>query len=262
MRLLLLLSLFAFVSCGFEVVDTGRRGVKTTFGKVDEQAGSLPEGLHFYNPFTSDITELNVQETRYTYDGGSYTKDMQQVSLSVVFNVAPDSTKMHQFYREIGKEWFEKIVPPIIAGNLKEVIGQYDAVTLVAQRARATREIQDSVKQQLAEKNITLLQFELADINFNDEFEQAIERKVVAVQKAEEAKNRTVEVEEKAKQSIIAAKAEAESMKIRSQALKENKGLVEYEAVQKWSGQMPTTLIIGGGMKTFQWSLLMRHETL
>ena len=34
-------------------------------------------------------------------------------------------------------------------------------------------------------------------------------------------------------------------MKIRSQALSQNQGLVAYEAVQKWNGQMP--MIVGGG---------------
>ncbi len=55
-------------------------------------------------------------------------------------------------------------------------------------------------------------------------------------------------MEENAKQQVIAAKAEAESMTIRSQALSQNKGLVEYEAVQKWDGKMPQYMLGNGTM--------------
>jgi len=64
----------------------------------------------------------------------------------------------------------------------------------------------------------------------------------------QEAKNRTVKIEEEAKQKMLIAQADAESMKIRSQALSQNKSLVEYEAVQKWNGVLPQ--IIMGGQST------------
>lgn len=66
---------------------------------------------------------------------------------------------------------------------------------------------------------------------------------MVAIQQAEEAKNKTVKIREEADQRMISAKAEAESMKIRSQALSQNKSLVEYEAVQKWDGKLPETML-------------------
>ena len=40
----------------------------------------------------------------------------------------------------------------------------------------------------------------------------------------------------------MSAQAEAESMRIRSQALSQNKSLVEYEAVQKWDGKLPVNM--------------------
>ena len=45
--------------------------------------------------------------------------------------------------------------------------------------------------------------------------------------------------QEQAKQQIISAQAQAESMRIRSNALLANPKLVEYEAVQKWDGKLP-----------------------
>ena len=65
---------------------------------------------------------------------------------------------------------------------------------------------------------------------------------MVAKQKAEEAKNRTVEVQEEAKQKVLSAEAEAKSMQIRAEALAQNKSLVSYEAVQKWDGKLPVNI--------------------
>ena len=58
-------------------------------------------------------------------------------------------------------------------------------------------------------------------------------------------KNKTQEIEEEARQKVIAVEAEAKSMQIRGDALKSNPGLVSLEAIQKWDGKAPQTLVIG-----------------
>ena len=66
---------------------------------------------------------------------------------------------------------------------------------------------------------------------------------MIAEQKAQEAVNNTKRIKEEADQKIITAKAEAEAMEIKSQALSKNKGLTEYEAVQKWDGKLPQYML-------------------
>ena len=78
------------------------------------------------------------------------------------------------------------------------------------------------------------IQFQLTNIDFDDDFENAIKEKQVAEQQALKAKNVTIQVEEQAKQTKIKAEAEAESIKIRAKSLESNPKLVEYEAVQKF----------------------------
>ena len=79
--------------------------------------------------------------------------------------------------------------------------------------------------------------------DYSEVFERAIESKVTAEQEALKAKNKTVQIEEEAKQKLISAEAEAKSMSIRANALTKNKALVDYEAVQKWDGKMPTYMM-------------------
>ncbi len=89
-------------------------------------------------------------------------------------------------------------------------------------------------------QNIT---FQFINIDYSDKFEGAIEDKVIAEQKAQEAVNNTKRIREEADQKVISAKAEAEAMEIKSQALAKNKGLTEYEAVQKWDGKLPQYML-------------------
>jgi len=226
---------------GMKIIDTGHRGVKITFGKV--QGSSLPEGIYFYNPFTSSIVELDVRELTMEGTTKGYTKDVQNVAVTYTLNYHSDPSQIHTLYETIGRDYAQKLIPQIVLGNLKEVIGQYEAVKLVSDREQANEAISVQIKESLALKMITVKNFEITNFDFNDAFENAVEAKVVAIQQAEEAKNKTVTIREEADQRLISAKAEAESMKIRSQALSQNKSLVEYEAVQKWDGKLPVTMM-------------------
>lgn len=223
--------------CGFEIVDTGHRGVETRYGKVVGE--SLPEGFYWYNPFSSSIIEMNVQTQIIQAKAETYTKDVQQAHITFAVNYNLQKDAAHLMYQEVGRNWEEVLVAQIVNGTLKSAIGKWDAVDLIANRDKATSAVEESIKTALAEKHVTITKFELADIKYDPEFEKAVEAKVTAIQRASEAENKTRQVQEEAKQSVIAAKAEAESMRIRAEALSQNKGLVDYEAVQKWDGKLP-----------------------
>ncbi len=231
---------------GFEIVDTGHRGLRITYGEVENE--SLPEGLYFYNPLSSDIEEIDVRTQVWSSETASYTRDVQAASLdfTVQYNLSQDAA--HIMYREVGVDWQNTLVPSIVLGSIKNAIGKWDAVDLIANRDKATMAIEESIKRALAEKHVIVSKFEITGIGYNKDFEQAVEDKVTAIQRAKEAENKTKQVEEEARQRIISAEAEAKSMEIRSQALSQNKGLVEYEAVQKWDGHLPTYMLGEGTM--------------
>lgn len=236
---LMLALLFALCSCGFEQVDTGYRGVKTVWGEVDLKAGSLPEGFYTYNPISTSIHEINVQTQAREIKVNTYTRDVQQANIVIRANYHLDPTKAHVMYKEVGMHWDEKLVPLTVEGDLKKVIGQYDAVILIEHRGKATEEAKTAIRSSLAMSGIILDGLEMVNIQYLKEFEKSVEDKVVASQKAVEEANRTKQIGEQAKQKIIAAEAEARSMTIRAQALMANAKLVEYEAIQKWDGKLP-----------------------
>ena len=242
-KLIALPLLLLTTACGFEVVDTGYRGIETKYGKVEDV--SLEEGLYFYNPLTSNITEIDVRTQKWELATSVYTKDVQQAKLTGAINYNLDKTKAHVVFEEAGRDWAAVLIPQVVEGAIKNVIGKWDAVDLVANRDKAAATIKEAIIAGLKDRGVTVTHFEIANIDFADEFEKAVEAKVVAIQRASESENKTKQIEEEAKQKVIAAKAEAESMRIRANALTQNAALVEYEAVQKWDGKLPQ-YILGG----------------
>ncbi len=238
MKLVLIVTLtFFLTSCGFKVVDTGNRGVKTRFGKV--VGGPLEEGVYFYNPITTKMKVLSVREVKFEGRSSCYSKDAQVVEIIYTVNIRPIAHEIHNIYKDVGPYWVAVLVKQVLEGNIKEVTGKYTAVQLIEERQKVTDEVSLKLTSELGKKRIELMSIELNNMDFDDQFEKAVKLKVIAVEQAKEAKNRTVKVQEEATQKIIAAKAEAQSMTIRSKALSQNKGLVDYEAVQKWDGKLP-----------------------
>lgn len=241
MKFFSLLMLMSLVSCGFEVVDTGRRGVKVSYGKVIGEP--LPEGLHFYSPFTEDIEEMNVREQAYEYKLESYSKDNQPINMTVVVVaglIAKDATLV---YAQYGDDFFEAIASKEIIGGIKDIVGKYTADNIVSQRGQLRAEATKYLSQKLAERHIIVSGVDFTNLKFDDAYEQAVQTKVVATQHAEASVNRTAQIEEEKKQVILTAQGEAESMRIKANALASNPKLVEYEAVLKWNGQLPNTML-------------------
>ena len=237
-KYLILLPLLS--ACGFEIVDTGRRGIETRFGQVVGEP--LPEGLHFYNPMTTDIVEMDVREQKIEEDTTAFTLDTQNVVIKYSLTYFPQKENIHVIYREFGPDYAEKIIKQVVLGSIKDVIGQYIADDLVGKREIATQAAEKELKENLASRHITVTRLDFVNLDFDDAYEKAVEDKVVAIQRAKESVNRTVQVKEEAKQIEEKARAEANAMKIKSQALAENKGLVQFEAVQKWDGKLPVNM--------------------
>lgn len=237
------------VSCSMTTVDTGHRGVKVRFGEVIGEG--LPEGLYFVNPFTTHITEMDTRVIKWQAGTQAYTKDVQQAALQFVITYRLDPTKAHVVFQQVGADWAQKLIGQVVFEEMKREVGQHEAVDLIAQRDAAARKIEANVVALMAKRNVVVTGFQLTNIDYTAEFEHSVEAKVVAQQKAIEEQNRTVQIREQAAQkvetargnaeaTVLNAKAEAESISIRARALEQNAKLVEWEAVQKWNGQLPT----------------------
>jgi regulator of protease activity HflC (stomatin/prohibitin superfamily) len=242
------------VSCSMKTVDTGFRGVQVRFGKV--MGEGLPEGLYFVNPLTTHIHEIDTRILKWESEAQAYTRDVQQATLQFTLNYRLDPAKAHIVFQQVGSDWGSKLVGQVVLEEMKREVGQHEAVDLISQRDAAARKIETNVSSLLLKRNIVVTGFQLTNIDYTQEFEHAVEAKVIAQQKAIEEQNRTVQIREQAAQKVetakgnaestlLIAKADAESISVRARALEQNAKLVQWEAVQKWNGQLPQYMLGG-----------------
>lgn len=247
---LCLLCMPMLAACGS--VDAGNVGLWNRFGKIDSVAAD--EGLHFYNPLTVSLETMSVQETPWKSKTPVYTRDLQSAAVDFNVTTSLDRSQAVKMRNTVGLEWREKILPQNVESVIKDVYGRYDAGDAIAERDKIQAIILDRLRAQLRPRGITVNDFQLTNIKYSDAFEDAVERAQVATQKANEAKNRTVEVEENAKQTKIDAEAQAESIRVQANAITSNPAIVQLKWVEKWDGSMPGTVYcssstpcVGGG---------------
>ena len=234
---------FAFITACSSVyyVSPGYSGAMVTLGNVGES--SYSNGIGFKLPFISTMRKIDIRTQVMTDTTLTYTADIQtaKVAYTMTYNVAPSAVPM--LYQKIGEDYCPKLISPYVMDAIKDVIGKWQAQDLVANRDKARVAILDMLKKKIDSKYIQNITFQITNLDYSDNFEAAIENKVIAAQKAQEASNNTKRIQEEADQKVISAKADAEAMAIKAEALERNQRLVDYEAVQKWDGKLPTYML-------------------
>ena len=237
---LALVAVLVFFS-SFYTIRSTERGVLATFGKMSDQV--VEDGLHLKIPFIQTIKKVNVQQKKFDGKENSYTRDVQTSEVEYTINYDLVRENVSKLMKNVGEDYHNRIVVPFIRSAMKQSFGNFAATEIVENRDAVRREIESALRKTLDSNYFMNVQFQLVNIDFDDDFENAIKEKQVAEQNALKAKNVTIQVEEQAKQTMIKAEADAEAMRIKANALERNPKLVNYEAVLKWDGKMPQYML-------------------
>ena len=237
------------ISGAFGTVGAGQRGVLLRFGAV---TGTIhDEGLYFKVPFMEEVVLMSTQINKYTAPATSSSKDLQVVSTEVTLNYQLRGEAVGQVYRDLRRDYENRVIQPYIQEAVKSTTAQYNAEELITQRPAVRSALQEMLATQLNPRGLDVVQLSITDFQFSAAFQQAIEAKVTAVQQALEAENALRRVEFEAKQQIEQARAEARGLELqKAQVTKELIELRQIEvqraAVDKWNGVMPTVVTSGG----------------
>ncbi len=239
---ILIFVVILMAASGTYVVQPGYRGVEVTMGRVS--SAFKPEGFGLKAPLVTSIHPISVRQQTAEDKAECYSSDLQQIQieLRVLFRI-PESSVVKLFQGYDG-DAFESLVAPRVHEALKEVVALQSAEQIVK-----TREHIKTRALELARKKIgTLLIIEdivIQNISLTKELEHAIEAKMVQEQEASKSKYLQQRAQIDADTGVIKAKGEAESIRIRGEALKDNPAFVDLKIVDKWDGLTP--LVIGGG---------------
>ncbi|WP_152032715.1 prohibitin family protein [Ereboglobus luteus] len=227
------------------VVEPGYRGVLVTLGTVSKQFE--PEGFGVKKPFISTVIPVLTRQQTRELPSECYSSDLQQVQmkLRVLYRIPEQSVV--KIYQEYAGDPFTSLIAPRVQEALKEVAALQSAEQIVRQREQIKNHALENARRKIGDI-LNIVDLVIEDTTLSRELEAAIESKMVQEQEAAKARFTQQKTEIEAATAIIRAKGEAEAIRIRGEALRDNPTLIELQIVEKWDGKSP--LVIGGGSQS------------
>ncbi len=245
----LLIALVAVLTATFKTVDSGYVGIKTYFGAV--QGDILPEGLHVINPFTTEVIMMSVRIQKVEAEASASSKDLQNVTSKVALNYYLSKDRANVIFQELGLDYNATIILPTIQESIKSGTARFTAEELITKRPDVKQFVFEDIKNRLGQNNIIVTDFSIIDFDFSQEFNNAIEQKQIAEQRAltavndlnrieTEAKQQKAKAEGEAEARLALARAEAEAQRLLSESVSDD--IIELKAIEKWDGVLPVAI--------------------
>lgn len=257
----------SIMSCAFVQVPAGHVGVVTRFGQTLTEP--LREGLNIMNPI-NDVILMNTQVQKDEEICNCETSDTQAVSIKIIINWRPDADLMPTIYKNYGMQYAGKILPPAVKECVKAEVARYKVIDIVVERSTIHKNVEEKINVWLKKYGLAVLEVGIADIDFSDKYDAAIEAKqlqeqqalqkqyelqkteteakMAAAQARGEAESRIAKAEGDAQSVLKMATAEAESLRIRGEAQADyykkvaesmTPIMIQAEYLKKWDGRLP-----------------------
>lgn len=220
----------SFFKSALFTVEPGNKGFK--FNKVSGVRDvTLNEGLHFKLPYLEKPIIYNVKSQPKTIGSKTGSADLQEVSVALRVLFRPNPNKLQTIYRNLGKDYDERVLPSIVNEVLKGVVAKYDASALLIQRNTVSDMIKHGLETRLGEFNIILDDVSIVELAFGEEYKKAVESKQIAQQQAERAKFIVERAIQEKQQIIIKAKGEARAAELFGKAMHDNPAYIDLRRI-------------------------------
>jgi prohibitin 2 len=243
------------------IVQAGNRGVVLYLGAVEDRV--LSEGLHLIIPFAEQVVQMEVRTQKFQAEASAASKDLQEVQTVIALNYRIDPQQANKIYQLLGVNYADRVIAPTIQESVKASVAKFNAEELITKRETAKSVIAEAIRNTLASNNIVTQNVFITDFKFSQSFADQIEQKVVAFQKFLTEQNNLKTVQVIANQNVVQAEAaaranvakadgEAQAINIITQQLRSSPEYLQWQAINRWNGQLPYALGSGGGVPFFQ----------
>jgi regulator of protease activity HflC (stomatin/prohibitin superfamily) len=215
------------------IVPAGYAGV--VFSRVSGvEKKVLYPGMQFIIPFLQVVYNHDCRTQKYAFNNEeAVSADQQVVHTDVTVNFHPRIAELPELFQEVGFDYTDKIVAPVVREALKAEIAKQPVDKLLANREQVSQSIRDYVSHKLNERHIQMEMISLTNVRFSPEYQSAVEAKQVALQQAEAKRNEWQKA--KVEADITRTQADAEAYKITAtqRALGNSPDYIRLEAVRK-----------------------------
>jgi len=233
----------------------GAKGVDTQELTPGRYWIGVNEELYLFPTFTQNYTwTKNTHEGNAADESISFqTVEGLSVNSDVGISYSVDPAKVSMLYQkyrkgidEITDTYLRNMVRDalVTAASTKPIESVYGSG-----KAELIADVEKRVREQVDPVGIKLERLYWAgDFRLPETVTDSINAKIKATQMAQQRQNEVAQAEAEAAKTIAQAKGEAESIRIRGEALRENPRLVELTAIERWDGKLPT---VSGGNTPF-----------
>jgi len=194
----------------------------------------LGPGLNFIIPIVEVVYPHDCRTQNLSFSNEeAVSSDQQVVHTNITVNFHPKVSELGQLYQEVGFDYEEKIVTPVVREALKAEIAKQAVDRLLANREAVSQSIREYVGKKLEERHLQMDLISLTNIRFSPEYQQAVELKQVALQQAEAKRNDLIKAKVEADITRTGADAEAYKITAIEKALGNSPDFIRLEAVRK-----------------------------
>jgi regulator of protease activity HflC (stomatin/prohibitin superfamily) len=218
------LALFVVITLvsSYRSVDNGHVGVESEFGQIVGQNGP---GAHFIVPWRT-LAQVNVQVQRARFHNPSgqeilgvdafgridaASHETQDVFFDVTINWQITASEVQPLLRNVGPDFFTKLVPSRVNQFFKAETVKYEATEATQKRELIREDVAKALAADLVPYGITVISLQIDNIDYNEPFKRAIEDKQVATQRALQAQAQVAVTQAEAAQAVARAKGAADA---------------------------------------------------
>jgi prohibitin 2 len=248
----------------FVVVQAGNVAVLTQFGRT--VGVTFNPGIHMKIPFIQNTVNYSTRQVTYEtsdfpessqsmypdFTVDTTSSDGQQIKLKYTIRFAIDGKQAEWILNNIGTmdQLVEKVVKTEARSLSRNIPKKYTAAQLYSEQVFDVQaEIGEILVPIFEENGIIMDEFLLRKIDFTDDYFSVLEEKQIAEERIVVEQNVLEQEKIRKEQAIIQAEAEARTIDIRGEALKQNPEIIQLEFIQKLApniqwGILPETGII------------------
>lgn len=174
--------------------------------------------------------------------------------VGITYHVDPTKvTKLFQTYRKGVDEITDLYLRNMVRDALVRQASSMGVESVYGKgKAQLIQSVEDEVRQEVAGIGLVVEKvYWVGKLNLPDNVVKSINAKIQATQMAEQRKNEVAQAEAEAKKveaeaqgqanaKLALAEAEAKAISLRGDALRNNPGIAELNAIDKWDGKLPT----------------------
>jgi prohibitin 2 len=265
-KLLTLAISFGMIStlsgCAFTTIEPGSVGIKQELGKVEPRL--YEPGFEMYNPFTQKFIIQSIQKVTMASadENNSLSRSAAtidqlpiEVQYSVIYYIPKD--QVLPLYVGVKGDPFESLVAPRVNEALRTVVAQYRSDEVTAKSEEIQQKVA-SLANKLVGQSVEIVDVPITHIELPESIRNAVADKQKMEVESRQEQFKLTKERISAEIKVVKARADAESIRVQAEALKQNPDLiklkmteVELAKAEKWDGSLPSTVVSSGSNMLF-----------